>query len=118
MLYYYHLIIGMFICLLLFIFLLVSLSIYSHNVPTAPLIIINVYLQEDKIMLCCLEIFYTDKVPHGYCRYGRYRPWWSPLEKKLKGWQIAWWHYAQESVLSDVRQRLKRTSWKYLGERL
>lgn len=51
-------------------------------------------------------------------RYGRYRPYWSPLEKKLKGWQIAWWHYAQESVLSDVRQRLKRTSWKYLGERL
>nr|XP_027100369.1 uncharacterized protein LOC113719357 isoform X2 [Coffea arabica] len=51
-------------------------------------------------------------------KYGRYRPWWSPLGEKRKGWQIAWWHYAQESVLSDVRKQLRRTSWKYLGERM
>ncbi|CDP16882.1 unnamed protein product [Coffea canephora] len=51
-------------------------------------------------------------------KYGRYRPWWSPLGEKHKGWQIAWWHYAQESVLSDVRKQLRRTSWKYLGERM
>ncbi|PON37046.1 Vacuolar protein sorting-associated protein [Parasponia andersonii] len=51
-------------------------------------------------------------------KYGRYRPWCSPLSKKLKGWQKLWWHYAQESVLSDVRKRLKRTSWRYLGQRL
>ncbi|XP_022855275.1 vacuolar protein sorting-associated protein 13-like isoform X2 [Olea europaea var. sylvestris] len=50
--------------------------------------------------------------------YGRYRPWRTPLDKKLKGWQIAWWQYAQQSVLSDVRRRLRKTSWKYLGERL
>lgn len=50
--------------------------------------------------------------------YGCYRPWSSPLEKKLKGWQRAWWHYAQKSVLSDVQRRLRRTSWKYFGERL
>ncbi|XP_057796881.1 intermembrane lipid transfer protein VPS13 isoform X2 [Salvia miltiorrhiza] len=50
--------------------------------------------------------------------YGGYRPWWSPLKEKLKGWQKAWWHYAQESVLSDVRRRVRRTSWKYFGERL
>ncbi|XP_009615133.1 uncharacterized protein [Nicotiana tomentosiformis] len=47
-------------------------------------------------------------------KYGRFRP----LGKKLKGWQIAWWQYAQQSVLLDVQQRLRRTSWKYLGERL
>ncbi|KAG8380914.1 hypothetical protein BUALT_Bualt06G0066200 [Buddleja alternifolia] len=51
-------------------------------------------------------------------KYGRYRPWWSPLSKRLKGWKKAWWHYAQESVLSDVRRRLRKTSWKYFGERL
>ncbi|GJZ39365.1 putative vacuolar protein sorting-associated protein 13A isoform X2 [Tanacetum coccineum] len=51
-------------------------------------------------------------------KYGRYRPWGSPLSERLVGWQIRWWHYAQQSVLSDVRKRLKRTSWKYLGERL
>ncbi|PIN06333.1 hypothetical protein CDL12_21112 [Handroanthus impetiginosus] len=51
-------------------------------------------------------------------KYGRYRPSWIPLGKRLKGWQKAWWHYAQESVLSDVRRRLKKTSWKYFGERL
>ncbi|KAL8519790.1 hypothetical protein ACS0TY_010650 [Phlomoides rotata] len=50
--------------------------------------------------------------------YGRYRPWWSPLGKKLSGWQKAWWHYAQESVLSDVRRSLRKTSWKYFGEKL
>ncbi|XP_048318354.2 uncharacterized protein LOC107405745 isoform X2 [Ziziphus jujuba] len=51
-------------------------------------------------------------------KYGRYRPWSSPLSKKLKGWKLLWWQYAQESVLSDVRKRLKKTSWRYLGQRL
>ncbi|KVH90901.1 hypothetical protein Ccrd_007067 [Cynara cardunculus var. scolymus] len=51
-------------------------------------------------------------------KYGRYRPWRSPISERPAGWQIRWWHYAQQSVLSDVRKRLKRTSWKYLGERL
>ncbi|XP_074366463.1 intermembrane lipid transfer protein VPS13 isoform X3 [Apium graveolens] len=51
-------------------------------------------------------------------RYGQYRPWASPLSKKLEGWQILWWQYAQQSVLSDVCKRLRKTSWKYLGERL
>ncbi|XP_057249486.1 uncharacterized protein LOC104905906 isoform X4 [Beta vulgaris subsp. vulgaris] len=51
-------------------------------------------------------------------KYGRYRPWDYPLSKKLKGWQKIWWHYAQESVLSDVRKKLKKTSWRYLGQRL
>ncbi|CAK9158557.1 unnamed protein product, partial [Ilex paraguariensis] len=50
--------------------------------------------------------------------YGRYRPWWSPLSKKQKGWQTAWWRYAQQCILSDVHKRLKKTSWTYLGERL
>ncbi|XP_012848280.1 PREDICTED: putative vacuolar protein sorting-associated protein 13B [Erythranthe guttata] len=51
-------------------------------------------------------------------KYGRYRPWWSPIGKRMKGWQKLWWHYAQKSVLSDVRRSLRKTSWKYLGERL
>ncbi|KAK7274520.1 hypothetical protein RIF29_15613 [Crotalaria pallida] len=51
-------------------------------------------------------------------KYGRFRPWHCPLPRKLKGWQICWWHYAQESVLSDVCKKLKKTSWRYLGDRL
>ncbi|XP_073129939.1 intermembrane lipid transfer protein VPS13 isoform X2 [Henckelia pumila] len=51
-------------------------------------------------------------------KYGRYRPWWFPLEKRLEGWQRAWWWYSQESVLSDIRKKLRKTSWKYFGERL
>ncbi|KAL6541689.1 hypothetical protein OROGR_011175 [Orobanche gracilis] len=51
-------------------------------------------------------------------KYGRYRPWSSPIGKRLNGWQKAWWNYAQESVLSDVRRMLRKTSWKYFGERL
>ncbi|KAK6918056.1 Vacuolar protein sorting-associated protein 13, DH-like domain [Dillenia turbinata] len=51
-------------------------------------------------------------------KYGRYRPWSYPISRKPSGWQTAWWHYAQDSVLSDVRKRLKKTSWRYLGQRL
>ncbi|KAF1899682.1 hypothetical protein Lal_00019812 [Lupinus albus] len=51
-------------------------------------------------------------------KYGRFRPWHCPLPRKFEGWQILWWHYAQESVLSDVRKKLKKTSWRYLGVRL
>lgn len=51
-------------------------------------------------------------------QYGRYRPWSSPLQRKLKNWQKLWWHYAQESVLSDVRKKLRKTSWRYFGQRM
>ncbi|XWS30007.1 hypothetical protein CRYUN_Cryun24cG0081100 [Craigia yunnanensis] len=51
-------------------------------------------------------------------KYGRYRPWSCPLSRKEDGWQRLWWHYAQESILSDVREKLKKTSWRYLGQRL
>ncbi|KAA3464735.1 vacuolar protein sorting-associated protein 13A-like [Gossypium australe] len=54
----------------------------------------------------------------GEYRYGRYHPWSSPLSRKEDGWQRLWWHYAQESILSDVREKLKKTSWRYLGQRL
>lgn len=51
-------------------------------------------------------------------KYGRYRPWGCPLSRKQDGWQRLWWHYAQESILADVRLKLKKTSWRYLGQRL
>ncbi|XP_048230004.1 uncharacterized protein LOC8267449 isoform X1 [Ricinus communis] len=51
-------------------------------------------------------------------KYGRYRPSGHSLSRKQTGWQILWWHYAQESVLSDVRRKLRKTSWGYLGQRL
>ncbi|KAF2317618.1 hypothetical protein GH714_025698 [Hevea brasiliensis] len=51
-------------------------------------------------------------------KYGRYRPWGHSLARKHSGWQVLWWHYAQESILSDVRRKLKKTSWRYLGQRL
>ncbi|XP_020114833.1 putative vacuolar protein sorting-associated protein 13A [Ananas comosus] len=51
-------------------------------------------------------------------KYGRYRPSQSSLSKKVEGWQILWWHYAQQAILADVRQRLRRISWSNLGQRL
>lgn len=51
-------------------------------------------------------------------KYGRYRPSQSSLSKRCKGWHIMWWQYAQNSVLADVRRRLKKTSWRYLKQRL
>ncbi|KAH9604179.1 hypothetical protein KSS87_004595 [Heliosperma pusillum] len=51
-------------------------------------------------------------------KYGRYRPCGGPLSRKGIGWQKLWWRYAQESVLYDVRKTLKKTSWKYFGQRL
>nr|CAB3481935.1 unnamed protein product [Digitaria exilis] len=51
-------------------------------------------------------------------KYGRYRPPQNSLSKRSKGWQRMWWQYAQNSVLADVRRRLKKTSWRYLKQRL
>ncbi|KAI3918818.1 hypothetical protein MKX01_042138 [Papaver californicum] len=51
-------------------------------------------------------------------RYWRYRPSFDSLSRKPKGWQRMWWHYAQESILSDVRRKLKKISWKHLGWRM
>ncbi|OMO61086.1 hypothetical protein COLO4_33574 [Corchorus olitorius] len=51
-------------------------------------------------------------------KYGRYRPWSCPLSRKEAGWQRLWWNYAQKSILSDVHEKLKKTSWRYLGQRL
>ncbi|KAL5715325.1 hypothetical protein ACHQM5_017158 [Ranunculus cassubicifolius] len=59
---------------------------------------------------------------HGTChlreKYGRFRPWCSTLSSKPVGWQKMWWRYAQESVLSDIRKRLRKTSWRYFGWRI
>ncbi|XP_019058238.1 PREDICTED: uncharacterized protein LOC104814962 [Tarenaya hassleriana] len=51
-------------------------------------------------------------------RYGRYRPSSNSLSRKPPGWQKLWWHYAQESILFDVRKKLRKTSWRFLGQRL
>ncbi|PIA43479.1 hypothetical protein AQUCO_01900106v1 [Aquilegia coerulea] len=51
-------------------------------------------------------------------KYGRFRPCASTLCMKSKGWQKKWWQYAQKSVLSDIRKRLKKTSWSSLGSRI
>ncbi|KAL1212574.1 hypothetical protein V5N11_021137 [Cardamine amara subsp. amara] len=51
-------------------------------------------------------------------RYGRYRPCSTSLSRKPAGWQKLWWHYAQKSILSDVRKKLWKTSWRFLGERM
>ncbi|KAH6771059.1 hypothetical protein C2S52_015862 [Perilla frutescens var. hirtella] len=104
----------------------VSLSVNRSGklLNDAPQYTVNIELASmatsmDEVQLQQI-LFLLDYV--SLCRlrenYGRYRPWWSPLGEKLTGWQKAWWHYAQESVLSDVRRRLRRTSWKYFGERL
>ncbi|ONK64446.1 uncharacterized protein A4U43_C07F26050 [Asparagus officinalis] len=51
-------------------------------------------------------------------KYGRYRPPQDSLSQKLNGWQRMWWRYALESVLADVRKKLKKTSWSNFGRRI
>lgn len=50
-------------------------------------------------------------------RYGRYRPPQSLLSMKLQGWQKNLWHYAQNSILADLRQK-SRTSSRNLAKRM
>ncbi|KAF9591491.1 hypothetical protein IFM89_004545, partial [Coptis chinensis] len=51
-------------------------------------------------------------------KYGRYRPCSGTLCSKSEGWQKMWWKYAQESILSDIRESSRKTSWRYLGWRM
>lgn len=51
-------------------------------------------------------------------RYGRYLPCSSSLSRKPPGWQRLWWHYAQKSIISEVRKKLWKTSWRFLGQRM
>ncbi|XP_048591068.1 uncharacterized protein LOC106348493 isoform X1 [Brassica napus] len=51
-------------------------------------------------------------------RYGRYRPCSSSLSRKPPGWQRLWWRYAQKSIISEVRKKLWKTSWRFLGQRM
>ncbi|KAK4834297.1 hypothetical protein QYF36_020421 [Acer negundo] len=87
---------------------------YSINTELTRLVLSldEVQLQEIFILLDYLS---TSRLRE---KYGRYRPRYSPLSKKPDGWQKLWWQYAQQSVLSDVRKELKKTSWRYLGQRL
>lgn len=102
--------------------LMVSRS--GKNESDAPQYSINVELLRSVLSLdeVQLQQILTLSDYLGTCqlreKYGRYRPWNYPLLQKRQGWQTVWWHYAQQSVLSDVRKSLKKTSWKYLGERL
>ncbi|CAM8884571.1 unnamed protein product [Rhodiola kirilowii] len=87
---------------------------YSLNAesPSMAISLDEVILQQMLILsdyLCTCEL---------RKKYGRYRPWSHPISRKLKGWQIAWWKYAQESILSDVRKKLKKTSFRYAAQRL
>ncbi|CAA7410692.1 unnamed protein product [Spirodela intermedia] len=79
----------------------------------------------DHFSICSLrESFYgslylhNDKEEESERVYGRYRPDHTSLSWKVDGWQILWWHYAQQSVLADVRRRLRKTSWSSLGRRM
>ncbi|KAJ1693233.1 hypothetical protein LUZ63_009931 [Rhynchospora breviuscula] len=51
-------------------------------------------------------------------KYGRYRPSQNSLINREEGWQLLWWHYARDSVLSEVRKKLRKNSWSTLGQRL
>ncbi|VFQ83984.1 unnamed protein product [Cuscuta campestris] len=87
---------------------------YLVNIQLKSMLIYVDEVQIQQVMSFC-DYLLTSQLRE---KYGRYRPWWSPLDKKLKGWQIAWWHYALNSVLFDIHKRLRKTSWKYLGARL
>ncbi|KAJ8450354.1 hypothetical protein Cgig2_004811 [Carnegiea gigantea] len=81
--------------------------------PKVPPALGSIRVGVGVIAVCYMLILLLSK---GW--YGRYRPLGCPLSKKSKGWPKIWWLYAQESVLYDVRKKLKKISWRYLGQRL
>ncbi|KDO50191.1 hypothetical protein CISIN_1g0000282mg, partial [Citrus sinensis] len=87
---------------------------YSVNAELTKLVLSLDEVQLQQIFIL-LDYLCTSQLKE---KYGRYRPRYSPLSKKPDGWQILWWQYAQQSVLSDVREKLKKTSWRYLAQRL
>lgn len=87
---------------------------YSINAELTKLVLSLDEVQLQQIFIL-LDYLCTSQLRE---KYGRYRPRYSPLSKKPDGWQKLWWQYAQQSVLSDVREKLKKTSWRYLAQRL
>ncbi|XP_044509521.1 uncharacterized protein LOC123228248 isoform X4 [Mangifera indica] len=87
---------------------------YSINAEIARLVLSLDEVQLQQIF-SLLDYLCTSRLRE---KYGRYRPRFSPLSRKPDGWQKLWWQYAQQSILSDVRKKLKKTSWRYLGQRL
>lgn len=87
---------------------------YSINAELTSLVMSLDEVQLQQILSLC-DYLCTSRLRE---KYGRYRPSSNLLSRKVEGWQKMWWHYAQASVLSDVRKKLKRTSWTYFGQRL
>ncbi|KAJ0089376.1 hypothetical protein Patl1_33066 [Pistacia atlantica] len=87
---------------------------YSVNAEITRLVLSLDEVQLQQIFIL-LDYLCTSRLRE---KYGRYRPRCSPLSRKPDGWQKLWWQYAQQSILSDVRKKLKKTSWRYLGQRL
>ncbi|ESR43050.1 hypothetical protein CICLE_v10013786mg, partial [Citrus x clementina] len=80
---------------------------YSVNAELTKLVLSLDEVQLQQIFIL-LDYLCTSQLKEKY----------SPLSKKPDGWQKLWWQYAQQSVLSDVREKLKKTSWRYLAQRL
>ncbi|CAE6119186.1 unnamed protein product [Arabidopsis arenosa] len=59
-----------------------------------------------------------DYLQTSQLRMGGYRPCSTSILRKPPGWQKLWWHYAQKSILSDVRKKLWKTSWRFLEQRM
>ncbi|KAK9134941.1 hypothetical protein Syun_014271 [Stephania yunnanensis] len=81
------------------------------DLPILVLLLNEVQVRQILVLLDYLSVYQLKE------KYGRYRPSIDSLSKKHEGWQRMWWCYAQTSVLSDVRRKLKKTSWRYLGWR-
>ncbi|KAF5205729.1 putative vacuolar protein sorting-associated protein, partial [Thalictrum thalictroides] len=87
---------------------------YSINLEITNLVLQLNEIQLQHILIIC---DYLGTWPLRE-KYGRFRPCASTLCMKSEGWQKKWWQYAQKSVLSDIRKRLKKTSWSSLGSRI
>ncbi|KAK9110206.1 hypothetical protein Sjap_018266 [Stephania japonica] len=88
-------------------------SLDTEGGPSIIVLLLNeVQVRQILVLLDYLSVYQLKE------KYGRYRPSIDSLSKKHEGWQRMWWRYAQTSVLSDVRKKLKKTSWRYLGWRM
>ncbi|KAG0496669.1 hypothetical protein HPP92_001360 [Vanilla planifolia] len=87
---------------------------YVVDINTTTLVISLTEIQLHQI-LSVLDYFSVCSLRE---RYGRFRPIQISLSKRHNGWQRFWWQYAQNAILADVRRKLWKSSWSYLGKRI
>ncbi|KAI4303707.1 hypothetical protein MLD38_039306 [Melastoma candidum] len=86
----------------------------SFGVEISSLVINVNELQLEQLFLLSDDLFFSQLRE----KYGSHRPSLKSLSGNARNMAKIMWNYAQESVLSDVRRKLRKKSWRYFGQQL